>query len=31
VHRMPKPEIVTAIRDAGFVPMRRDMLYRRIV
>ena len=30
VHRMLEPEIVAAIRDAGFVPMRRDMRYRRI-
>lgn len=30
VHRMLEPEIVAAIRDAGFVPMRRDMRYRRL-
>lgn len=30
VHRMLEPEIVAAIRDAGFVPMRRDMQYRRL-
>lgn len=30
IHRMNEPEIVAAIRDAGFVPMRRNMLYRRL-
>jgi len=28
-HRMMEPEIVRAIRDAGFVPKRRDMTYGR--
>ena len=27
VHRMNEPEIVAAIRDAGFTPRRRDMTY----
>ena len=30
VHHMNEPEIVAAIRDAGFVPMRRTMAYDRI-
>jgi cyclic dehypoxanthinyl futalosine synthase len=29
VHRMAEPEIVAAIRDAGFVAQRRDMTYAR--
>jgi cyclic dehypoxanthinyl futalosine synthase len=29
VHAMNEPEIVRAIRDAGFVPKRRDMTYAR--
>ena len=29
VHAMNEPEIVAAIRDAGFVPKRRDMTYER--
>lgn len=29
-HQMNEPEIVAAIRDAGFIPMRRDMLYERL-
>ncbi len=29
-HHMNEPEIVAAIRDAGFVPMRRNMLYERL-
>ena len=28
--RMDEPEIVAAIRDAGFTPKRRDMTYRRL-
>ena len=30
VHHMNEPEIVAAIRDAGFTPMRRTMAYERI-
>ncbi len=30
VHQMNEPEIVAAIRDAGFVPMRRNMQYERL-
>jgi cyclic dehypoxanthinyl futalosine synthase len=30
VHHMNEPEIVAAIRDAGFVPMRRTMDYERL-
>jgi cyclic dehypoxanthinyl futalosine synthase len=30
VHQMLEPEIVAAIRDAGFVPMRRNMHYERL-
>ncbi len=30
VHSMNEPEIVRAIRDAGFVPKRRDMTYERL-
>jgi len=30
VHHMNEPEIVAAVRDAGFVPMRRNMLYERL-
>jgi cyclic dehypoxanthinyl futalosine synthase len=30
VHHMNEPEIVAAIRDAGFVPMRRNMRYERL-
>lgn len=30
VHHMHEPEIVAAIRDAGFLPMRRDMHYARL-
>jgi cyclic dehypoxanthinyl futalosine synthase len=30
VHAMNEREIVAAIRDAGFVPRRRDMTYRRL-
>ena len=29
VHRMHEPEIVYAIRDAGYIPKRRDMTYAR--
>ncbi len=29
-YQMNEPEIVAAIRDAGFVPMRRNMLYERL-
>jgi cyclic dehypoxanthinyl futalosine synthase len=29
VHRMDEPAIVAAIRDAGFVPKRRDMTYAK--
>ena len=29
VHAMNGPQIVAAIRDAGFVPKRRDMTYER--
>jgi cyclic dehypoxanthinyl futalosine synthase len=29
-HQMNEPEIVAAVRDAGFVPMRRNMLYERL-
>jgi cyclic dehypoxanthinyl futalosine synthase len=27
---MNEPEIAAAVRDAGFVPMRRNMLYERL-
>jgi 2-iminoacetate synthase ThiH len=27
---MNEPEIVAAVRDAGFIPMRRNMLYERL-
>jgi cyclic dehypoxanthinyl futalosine synthase len=30
VHHMNEPEIVAAVKDAGFVPMRRTMLYERL-
>jgi cyclic dehypoxanthinyl futalosine synthase len=30
VHHMAEPEIVAAIRDAGFIPMRRTMDYERL-
>jgi cyclic dehypoxanthinyl futalosine synthase len=30
VHQMLEPEIVAAIRDAGFIPMRRNMHYQRL-
>ena len=30
-HAMDEPEIVRAIRDAGFEPRRRDMTYQRLV
>jgi cyclic dehypoxanthinyl futalosine synthase len=30
VHQMLEPEIVRAILDAGFTPMRRNMLYQRL-
>jgi cyclic dehypoxanthinyl futalosine synthase len=30
VNHMNEPEIVAAVRDAGFVPMRRNMLYERL-
>jgi len=30
VHHMNEPEIVAAVKDAGFVPMRRNMLYERL-
>ncbi len=30
VHTMNEAEIVAAIRDAGFIPMRRNMLYERL-
>ena len=30
VHHMNEPEIVAAVKDAGFVPMRRNMLYERV-
>ena len=30
-HAMDEPEIVRAIRDAGFKPRRRDMTYQRLV
>ncbi|HZN56385.1 MAG TPA: cyclic dehypoxanthinyl futalosine synthase [Candidatus Polarisedimenticolaceae bacterium] len=30
VHHMNEPEIVAAVRDAGFVPVRRNMLYERL-
>ncbi len=30
VHAMDEPQIVRAIRDAGFVPRRRDMTYRHL-
>jgi len=30
VHQMLEPEIVAAIRDAGFIPMRRNMYYERL-
>lgn len=29
-HKMDEPEIAAAVRDAGLVPMRRNMLYERI-
>jgi cyclic dehypoxanthinyl futalosine synthase len=29
-HHMNEPEIAAAVRDAGFVPMRRNMLYERL-
>jgi len=29
-HHMNEPEIVAAVRDAGFVPLRRNMLYERL-
>jgi cyclic dehypoxanthinyl futalosine synthase len=29
-HHMDEPEIAAAVRDAGFLPVRRDMLYRRL-
>jgi cyclic dehypoxanthinyl futalosine synthase len=30
VNHMNEPEIVAAVKDAGFVPMRRNMLYERL-
>jgi len=30
VHHMNEPEIVAAVRDAGFTPVRRNMLYERL-
>jgi cyclic dehypoxanthinyl futalosine synthase len=30
VHQMLEPEIVAAVRDAGFTPMRRNMQYERL-
>jgi cyclic dehypoxanthinyl futalosine synthase len=30
VNHMNEPEIVAAVRDAGFIPMRRNMLYERL-
>jgi len=30
VHQMLEPQIVAAIRDAGFIPMRRNMHYERM-
>ena len=30
VHHMNEPEIVAAVKDAGFIPMRRTMLYERL-
>ena len=30
VHTMDEPEIVRAVRDAGFIPKRRDMTYTRL-
>jgi cyclic dehypoxanthinyl futalosine synthase len=30
VHHMNEPEIAAAVRDAGFIPMRRNMLYERV-
>jgi cyclic dehypoxanthinyl futalosine synthase len=30
VHQMNEPEIVAAVKDAGFIPMRRNMLYERL-
>ena len=30
VHHMNEPEIVAAVKDAGYVPMRRNMLYERL-
>ena len=30
VHQMLEPEIVATIRDAGFIPMRRNMHYERL-
>ena len=29
-HHMNEPEIVAAVRDAGFLPVRRNMLYQRL-
>jgi cyclic dehypoxanthinyl futalosine synthase len=29
-HSMNEPEIVAAVKDAGFIPMRRNMLYERL-
>ena len=30
VNHMNEPEIVAAVKDAGFIPMRRNMLYKRL-
>ena len=30
VNHMNEPEIAAAVRDAGFIPMRRNMLYQRL-
>ncbi len=30
VYSMNEPQIVAAIRDAGFIPKRRDMTYGRL-
>ena len=30
VHHMNEPEIVAAVKDAGFTPVRRNMLYERL-
>ena len=30
VNHMNEPEIVAAVKDAGFIPMRRNMLYERL-